>query len=107
MFEWPEWVPEKVRDEITDLYRNREFPTEYEANREKAQGPENGRVMDFHDSAVPGLYRVGATVGRKVGKGRYIYVMHNMGRIVTETGEVFAVFWFPKAHRPWEDCYVE
>lgn len=80
---WPDWVPEKVREQVSGFWSNAQgrSPKAYtEAIRYAyTDAPEFGEVATLR------------TLGGGFARGRFVYCWNNIGRLVDEVGIVHSV----------------
>lgn len=85
-YDWPGWVPESVRNEIERFHS-------------RPQGWGYGQARAYNYALPMGSHHVLCGDSCHEFEGRYIHCWNNMGRIVTERGEVFVVSCGPKGLR--------
>ncbi len=77
-FNWPDWVPPKVRQQIADFWSERNHRTlaDWERSATENNMPRFGqrvRMLSFD---------------KRIVEGRYIHAWNNIGRLVTDDGEI-------------------
>lgn len=86
-FTWPDWVPEKVREQIEDFWGQfGRKPKDWVENAIHNDSPPFGMHMGYRDE------RNGEAV-----YGRWIFAWNNIGRLIGDNGEIYYPS-IPRAH---------
>lgn len=74
---WPEWVPSKVRQQIEEFYVYHGGPDGWQRSARQNAAPEFGSVVTLRDGFGPKA---------EAATGRFVFAWNNIARLVMEDG---------------------
>ena len=88
-FEWPNWVTPDQRSQVERFWGDpsRRVPREWNADNIAQHTPRFGAKMGFDSRR----WVCKTTDPKAIGSGRFMHAWNNMGRIITDAGEVVGV----------------
>lgn len=83
-FDWPEWVPAKIRDEIEHFHSWHDGADGWRSSAIRNGAPDLGARVTLPLAGRKGMQMV---------TGRHVHAWNNIGRLVSDDGSTHVVFY--------------